>query len=78
MGLDDNVQHIIKSIAESNIRDARKWSVLALEADTTQKNKWFVNRYKSILTSEGANIIELPGNLKDVMEIGRASCRERV
>lgn len=67
MGLDSNVQQIIKSIAESNIRDARKWSVQALESDTTQKNKCFVNKYKSILTSEGANMIELPGNLKDVM-----------
>lgn len=67
MGLDSNVQQIIKSIAESNIRDARKWSVQALESDTTQKNRWFVNKYKSILTSEGANMIELPGNLKDVM-----------
>lgn len=67
MGIDSNVQNIIKSIAESNISDARKWSVLALEADTTQKNKWFVNKYKSILTSEGANMIELPGNLKDIM-----------
>lgn len=67
MGIDSNVQNIIKSIAESNISDARKWSVLALEADTTQKNKWFVNKYKSILTSEGVNMIELPGNLKDIM-----------
>lgn len=67
MGLDSNVQQIIKSIAESNIRDARKWSVQALESDTTQKNRCFVNKYKSILTSEGANMIELPGNLKDVM-----------
>lgn len=67
MGLDNNVQQIIKAIAESNIRDARKWSVQALEADTTQKNKLFVNRYKSILTSEGANMIEPPGNLKGVM-----------
>lgn len=67
MGLDSNTQQIIKSIAESNMRDARKWCVQALEADTTQKNRWFVNKYKSILTSEGANMIELPSNLKDVM-----------
>lgn len=67
MGLDSNVQQIIKSIAENNIRDAKKWSILALEDDTTQKNKLFVNRYKSILTSKGANMIELPGNLKDIM-----------
>lgn len=36
MGLDSNVQKIIKSIAECNIGDAGKWSVLALEADTTK------------------------------------------
>jgi SpoVK/Ycf46/Vps4 family AAA+-type ATPase len=67
MGLDNYEQQIIKSIAENDIREARKWAVLALDADTTQKNKWFVNKYKSILTSEGANLIELPGNLKDIM-----------
>lgn len=67
MGLDSNVKNIIKSIVECNISDARKWSVLALEADTTQKNKWFVNKYKSILISEGANMIKLPENLKDIM-----------
>ena len=67
MGLGNNEQKIIKAIAENDIRSARQWAVLALEADKTQKNKWFVNKYKSILTSEGANIIELPGNLKDIM-----------
>lgn len=67
MGLDNNVQQIIKSIAENDIRDARRWSLLALNSDATQKNRWFVNRYKSILTSEGANIITLPDNLKDIM-----------
>jgi SpoVK/Ycf46/Vps4 family AAA+-type ATPase len=67
MGLDNYEQQIIKSIAENDIREARKWAVLALDADTTQKNKWFVNKYKSILASEGANLIELPGNLKDIM-----------
>lgn len=67
MGLGNNEQQIIKAIAENDIRSARKWAVLALDADKTQKNKWFVNKYKSILTSEGANMIELPGNLKDIM-----------
>lgn len=67
MGLGNNEQQIIKAIAENDIRAARQWAVLALDADKTQKNKWFVNKYKSILTSEGANMIELPGNLKDIM-----------
>ena len=67
MGLGNNEQHIIKAIAENDIRSARKWAALALEADKTQKNKQFVNKYRSILASEGANMIELPGNLKDIM-----------
>lgn len=67
MGLGNNEQQIIKAIAENDIRAARQWAVLALDADKTQKNKWFVNKYKSILTSEGTNMIELPGNLKDIM-----------
>lgn len=67
MGLGNNEQQIIKAIAENDIRSARKWAVIALDADKTKKNEWFVNKYKSILTSEGANMIELPGNLKDIM-----------
>lgn len=67
MSLGTNEQQLIKAIAENDIRDARKWALCALEADQTQKNRHFVNRYKSILSSEGANMIELPHNLKDIM-----------
>ena len=45
----------------------KKWALLALDADKTQKNKYFVNKYKNILTSEGSGMIELPGNLKDIL-----------
>nr|DAK02040.1 MAG TPA: ATPase [Caudoviricetes sp.] len=67
MGLGTYEQNLIKSIAENDIREAKKWAVAALNADTTQKNKWFVTRYKNILTSEGAGLMELPGNLKDIL-----------
>ena len=67
MGLGMYEQEVIKAVAESDIRKARKWALCALEADQTQKNRQFVNRYKSILSSEGANMIELPHNLKDIM-----------
>lgn len=67
MGLGNNEQQIIKAIAENDIQSARRWAIIALGADNTQKNKHFVSRYKSILTSNGANMIELPGNLKDIM-----------
>lgn len=67
MGLGNYEQNLIKSIAENDIREARKWAMAVLNADTTQKNKGFVTRYKNILTSDGAGMIELPGNLKDIL-----------
>lgn len=67
MGLDERVQRLIRAVAENDIRLARKMALEALDADKTQKNRWFVNKYKAILTSEGANMIELPGNLRDIM-----------
>ena len=69
MGLGNYEQNLIKSIAENDIREARKWAVAALNADTTQKNKDFVTRYKNILTSEGAGMIELPGNLNPPVKV---------
>lgn len=67
MGLGTYEQNLIKSIAENDIREAKRWAVAALDADKTKKNKGFVTRYKNILTSEGAGMIELPGNLKDIL-----------
>lgn len=67
MGLSNCEQKMIKAIAENNIREARKQALLVLDEDKTQKNKYFVSRYKSILTSKGAGMIELPSNLKDIL-----------
>lgn len=67
MGLGTCEIELIKSIAENDIREAKKWALAALNTDTTQKNKGFVTRYKNILTSGGAGLKELPGNLKDTL-----------
>lgn len=40
---------------------------MVLDEDQTQKNRYFVQRYKNILTSEGANLIELPNDLKEIL-----------
>ena len=67
LGLSNCEQQMIKALAENDVREARKWALLVLDEDKTQKNKYFVNRYRSILTTEGAGMIELPGNLKDIL-----------
>lgn len=67
MGLTDNQRKLICAIAENDIRNAKKCTIACLAEDTTQKNESFVNRYKSILTSEGANLFELPSDLRDIL-----------
>lgn len=52
MGLTEIQKEMIRGIATNNILKARQGALGALNEDTTQKNKNFVARYKSILTSE--------------------------
>lgn len=47
MGLGIYEKNLIKSIAENDIRGAKKWALETLNADTTQKNKQFVARYRN-------------------------------
>lgn len=46
---------------------AKKSAVACLNEDKTVKNKHFVSRYKQILESGGANMLELPYDLKNIM-----------
>lgn len=52
MGLTEIQKEMIRGIATNNMLKARQGALGALNEDTTQKNKNFVARYKSILTSE--------------------------
>lgn len=67
MGLTDCQKNMIRFIAENDIREARKWAMASLVEDTTQKNSYFCKRYRNILSSEGANMIELPSDLRDIL-----------
>lgn len=69
MGLTDNQQRLIRAVAESDIQSAKKYAVACLTEDTTQKNQWFCKKYKSILESSGANMIELPSDLKGLLYV---------
>ena len=60
MGLTEIQKEMIRGIATNNMLKARQGALGALNEDTTQKNKNFVARYKSILTSEHGFLYELP------------------
>ena len=67
MGLGIPEQNMIQAIAENDIRKAKKNALIALQSDNTQKNRYFVKKYTSILTSEGSNLFELPYDIRDLL-----------
>ncbi len=69
MGLTDNQKRLIQAIAENNIQSTRKCAVACITEDETQKNKWFCKKYKTILETSGANMVELPYDLKGLLSV---------
>ncbi|MCU0079316.1 ATP-binding protein [Extibacter muris] len=69
MGLTDNQQRLIRSIAENDILSAKKCAVACLTEDTTRKNQWFCKKYKTIFETTGANMYELPQDLKGLLTV---------
>lgn len=67
LGLGINELNLIKSVAENDIRSAKKYALAALKSDTTQKNRYYVSKYTSMLTTEGSNLFELPVDLRDIL-----------
>lgn len=67
MAITDNQRRLIRAVAENDMRSARKCALTCLSEDTTQKNRSFVARYKSILSSEGSSLFELPSDLREIL-----------
>lgn len=66
MGLTSNQQQLIRAVAENNMQFAKKCAISCVTEDTTQKNKYFCNRYKQILENSGS-MMELPHDLKSIL-----------
>lgn len=67
MGLTDNQRRLIQAVSQNDIQSAKKCAIACVTEDTTAKNKYFCDKYKSILQSIGTNMIELPHDLKDIL-----------
>lgn len=63
MGLTENQKRLIIAIAQKDMVSARKCAVACLGEDSTAKNKTFVKKYSTILTSAGENMIQLSQDL---------------
>lgn len=64
MGLTANQQELIKAVSENDIRLAKRCAIDCIAEDATQKNRWFCRKYGEILQGSGANMIDLPSDLK--------------
>lgn len=67
MGLTDNQKRLIQAVSQNDIMAAKKCAIACVVEDTTSKNQWFCNKYKSVLESSGSNMIELPYDLKGLL-----------
>ena len=67
MGLTDNQQRLIIAVAQNDIQSAKKQAIACVTEDTTQKNRYFCNKYKQILENSNTNMLELPHDLKSIL-----------
>lgn len=67
MGLTNIQQRLIMAIAQDDIQFAKKCAIACIAEDTTQKNKWFCDKYKQLLESTASNLIELPCDLEGIL-----------
>lgn len=69
MGLTENQKRLIQAVSQNDITGAKKCAIACVTEDATQKNKWFCDKYKSILESSSGNMIELPYDLKSILYV---------
>ena len=63
MGMTNNMISLVRYVAENDLQKAKQYALCCCNEDTTQKNKYYVTRYKQLLTTGGLNMIELPHNV---------------
>lgn len=73
MALTENQQRLIMAVSQNDIQQAKKCAMACVEEDTTQKNRFFCNKYKQILENSGTNMMELPYDLKSILCVENVS-----
>lgn len=68
-GLDHNMMHLIKALAENRIQDAKNAAMACCTNDNTKKNEGTIQYYKKLLQNGSVNMFELPSNLKGLLNM---------
>lgn len=63
MGMTNNQLQLVRYVAENDLQKAKQAALACCAEDTTQKNKYYVSKYRQLLTTGSLNMIELPVNI---------------
>lgn len=69
MGMTENNLSMIRALAENRYDDAKKYAIASCVEDTTKKNQWKTDRYKSMLETTNANFVDVPASLKGLLNV---------
>lgn len=69
MALTEDMLACIRALAENRIQDAKKYAMVACIKDNSKKNEYYVNKYKNLLENNAKELVEVPSNLKGLLNI---------
>ena len=69
MAMNTYVMGLIREVSENNIIGAKKYVKAIINSEKSEKNKGFCNEIRTKLEASGANLMELPANVRDVMSV---------
>lgn len=68
MGMTENTKLLIKSLSSNDLKTAKRVAIACIAEDKTAKNKSFCEYYQKVLNSSNLATLELPPNIKGILE----------
>lgn len=68
MGLNKNVKGLIRSVADNNLQEAKKYAEIIISNETAISNQYFCKTIKNRLETQH-NFIELPYDIKGILKM---------
>ncbi len=65
--MNNNLAGIIRAVANNDIKTAKQYAKIIVEADTSIVNQEFCKSILNVLSASSMNLMELPSNVKDIL-----------
>lgn len=64
MGMTDNQLKLVSAVAANDLVTAKGYAIACCNEDATQKNRWYVDKYRKILLNSEKKLQELPYDIQ--------------